>query len=52
VTFAQPARPSSRLPAGGAISLASITKLDPNYVAEIFRRGPPEDIPLEEPDGG
>jgi uncharacterized protein YbcI len=33
-----------------AISFASITKLDPNYVVEIFRLGPHEDIPLEEPE--
>jgi uncharacterized protein YbcI len=34
------------------ISFASITKLDPNYVVEIFRLGEERDFPVEDPDDG
>jgi uncharacterized protein YbcI len=35
-----------------AISFASLTMLDPNYVVEIFRLGAPREFALPEPDDG
>jgi uncharacterized protein YbcI len=34
------------------VSFMSMTQLDPNYVVEVFRLGPHEEVTLEEPDDG